>query len=121
MSHDWVDGKTILGDHNVHALAKKGVCDELNDLVGAVSENQLVGIRGVARPWCCADEGVTVWVKVGLGGRFHGSIALGEGQRDFVGSEFNEPVQGRPSSRATSLEAAGLIDRQVGQLRVELH
>ena len=46
VGYDRVNGKAVLGDHNIRAGAEEGVRDEFDDLVGAVAEDQLVGVHG---------------------------------------------------------------------------
>ena len=45
VGQDRVNGKAVLGDHNIRAGAKQGMRDEFDDLIGAISEDQLVDVH----------------------------------------------------------------------------
>ena len=123
MGDDRIYRKAVLRDDDIDSRTHQGVADKLDDLIRAVSEDQVFrSDTDFLRQPLFQVEGVAVRVEMeGLQDPLHGRQGGGRrAERVFVGREFDQAVGGQAEfTRDLFNWPPRLIDGQIPQRRIE--
>ena len=94
--HDWVDGKAILGNHNVGTVVQQHMPDPLNQFIGSIAQNDLRWFELVQGRQFLLQV-ITVAIRIQMSTFscfFHGHHCFGGWpQGIFIGCEFGDSIK----------------------------